>query len=658
MAIAGIGACSETVDDPQVTSEATSCMLVGTTWWNQGFSPQTGTFHVEFSATPSAPNIDAVIGISDGAASTWSKLAAIVRFNPEGFIDARAGGEYRADSSYRYDANTTYYFRVDIDVRARTYSVRVGFQPGEFTSSIAQNYPFRTEQASVTRLSNIAGFVNRPETSGGSVQLCGINIDASSTGAGDCFASNAGGGFANVGVAPSPGGLAITFTAKPSSANIDGVVGVAGKTVTAYNDMAASIRFFTNGLIEARDGDVYRADVALPYTAGDTYDVTFVLDVPTKTYSVYVYNYARGWYSAVKVATGYHFRPQQETVARIDHVATVVASTTGRVDVCRAVNRSPSALHYLREGSFHVVPFVGDSALIADGTRTYRVSADGATTATYGAGGHVAVDRDGNIYLAREASGGLVVESYTSSFSPRWTRLAEASGGVIGIATTVTGEVLVAVPSQIVRFGTDGSARTWPGIAAGNMIAVGAMGYAGYVGGNRIESHYSDGTLAWSWAFNGSADITAIAVGPDGSLVFGGEYYGTINFGDRDLYPSNGSEGAYNAFMVVLSAQGRLQFSTRLGGRWVNALAFNGSRSVAAVYDYMQFPYNTMYVYDWSGTMLRNWSEEGFGLGDHGNAGEVAISASGRVWANLDAMPYWTSLEPTSWPYLVSIATQ
>ena len=40
-------------------------------------------------------------------------------------IDARAGADYRADASYPYQAGTTYHIRIDVDLPAHTYSVRV-----------------------------------------------------------------------------------------------------------------------------------------------------------------------------------------------------------------------------------------------------------------------------------------------------------------------------------------------------------------------------------------------------------------------------------------------------------------------------------------------------------------------------------------------------
>ena len=141
-------------------STATSCAVEAfdSTWWNQAFPEQTGMFHVEFSADVTASYMDTVIALSNGPATKWASLAAIVRFNPQGFIDARDGSTYRADASVAYQPNTRYWFRFDVDVRTHRYSV--WFKTVEYSwipyQPLAQNYAFRTEQASVARLNNVA----------------------------------------------------------------------------------------------------------------------------------------------------------------------------------------------------------------------------------------------------------------------------------------------------------------------------------------------------------------------------------------------------------------------------------------------------------------------------------------------------------------------
>jgi len=316
----------EKLDEEVVASDAVACTTIGTTWWNQSFTEQTGRFHVEFSARPTANNLDTVVGLSAGPASKWASLAVIVRFNPQGTIDARSGSDYRADQYWPYSAGTRYYFRVDVDVPAHGYSVWVRTSPTAGWNLLAQTLGFRTEQASVTRLNNVASFTNPATSAAGGIELCGFNVvrDTTTT-ASDCLASKAGGGFVNRALSSTDKVLMVSFRATPSASGIDGVVGVAAGDVDAYDDLAASVRFYTNGMVEARDGDTYRADRAISYIQNREFDVRMFIDLPTHTYSVYV-NYTGltpNNDGHVLLASGYRFRPSQAHATTLDRLATI-----------------------------------------------------------------------------------------------------------------------------------------------------------------------------------------------------------------------------------------------------------------------------------------------------------------------------------------------
>ena len=66
-----------------------------------------------------------MIGLSDGAATAYTSLAAIARFNPTGDIDARNGGAYAAASTIPYQAGVSYHFRMAVDITTHTYSIFV-----------------------------------------------------------------------------------------------------------------------------------------------------------------------------------------------------------------------------------------------------------------------------------------------------------------------------------------------------------------------------------------------------------------------------------------------------------------------------------------------------------------------------------------------------
>ncbi|HDQ25523.1 MAG TPA: hypothetical protein ENN43_02110, partial [bacterium] len=124
-------------------------------WVNRPFEAQAGTFAYGFNAKPPSMGIDSVIGLSNGEADAWPALAVNVRFNTSGTIDARNGGVYQAEASIPYEAGRTYYFRLIVDVEAKTYDAYVTPQGG-FEVIIGLNYDFRTEQLSVTSLNNFA----------------------------------------------------------------------------------------------------------------------------------------------------------------------------------------------------------------------------------------------------------------------------------------------------------------------------------------------------------------------------------------------------------------------------------------------------------------------------------------------------------------------
>jgi hypothetical protein len=121
---------------------------------------ETGRFTATFEATPSIDAIDAVFGLSSAAATRFTDLAAIVRFNPAGFVDVRNGGGYAAAVRYPFRGGATYHVAMYVDVASHAYSVSVT-GPGEASPTfVATNYAFRREQASASQLSSRAAEVD------------------------------------------------------------------------------------------------------------------------------------------------------------------------------------------------------------------------------------------------------------------------------------------------------------------------------------------------------------------------------------------------------------------------------------------------------------------------------------------------------------------
>jgi len=154
---------------------APGCILSDSTWKNSLFSQQTGTFTAAFDATPNNNLLDTVIGLSNGAASSYANLAAIARFNPKGYIDARNGSSYEAANSIPYTSGVIYHFRMVIDTSSHKYSAYVTPKGGT-EQLIGNNFLFRTEQAKLGTLNNLAMFTVSPNT----ITLCNFALSGTS----------------------------------------------------------------------------------------------------------------------------------------------------------------------------------------------------------------------------------------------------------------------------------------------------------------------------------------------------------------------------------------------------------------------------------------------------------------------------------------------
>src|SRR5205823_5662022 len=72
-----------------LTIAAASCVISSGAWQNVAIPSQAGAFEAQFDAIPTTANMNGVVGLSNGPAADWTNLAAIVRFDSAGTIDAR-----------------------------------------------------------------------------------------------------------------------------------------------------------------------------------------------------------------------------------------------------------------------------------------------------------------------------------------------------------------------------------------------------------------------------------------------------------------------------------------------------------------------------------------------------------------------------------------
>ena len=142
------------------------CLLSAGTWVSTPLAQvQTSSFRIQFDVTAGAAIENGISGMSAAPGAAYTDLAASVRFNPSGMIDARNGGTFSAATAIPYIAGTAYHFILDVNIGMHTYNayVMLGSQQVTIGTSLA----FRTEQASVSSLAYLSGL-----TVTGSESIC------------------------------------------------------------------------------------------------------------------------------------------------------------------------------------------------------------------------------------------------------------------------------------------------------------------------------------------------------------------------------------------------------------------------------------------------------------------------------------------------------
>jgi hypothetical protein len=311
------------------TFENTPCVTAssGGGFVNSPITSQTGTFSVEFDATPSVSPINSTIGLSQGAQTVHTGFAALARFNPSGNIDARNGGAYAAASTIPYSAGVTYHFRLVVNLAAHTYSIFVT-PAGGTEQTVGVNFAFRTEQASVASLNSWAVWVNT--TPSGSTTVC--NFSVSPVQPPVCVTATSGGQWQNRSFATRSGTFTAEFDATPSVAPIDSVVALSQGEQTAYAGFATLARFNPSGNIDARNGGAYAAASTIPYSADLTYHFRLVVNATARTYSIFVRPPGG---SELTVGTNFAFRTEQSGVTSLNWWGVYVnPGTPGSSTVC------------------------------------------------------------------------------------------------------------------------------------------------------------------------------------------------------------------------------------------------------------------------------------------------------------------------------------
>ncbi len=114
--------------------------------------------------------------------------------------------------------------------------------------------------------------------------------------------------------------------ARATTLPTDAVVGLALGVADDFGDLPVAIRFADTGVIEARDGDAYRADARVEYVAGQWYEVDLDIRFTDSEYDVSI---ARCGEAPIALVTGAAFR----TGATSGSVDQLVGWTDGRGEV-------------------------------------------------------------------------------------------------------------------------------------------------------------------------------------------------------------------------------------------------------------------------------------------------------------------------------------
>src|SRR5213078_2036639 len=155
-----------------VSATAPSCLTSAGTWRNNAIPSRAGGFEAQFDATPTMANMNGVVGLANGPAADWTNLAAIVRFNSTGTIDARNGGDYAAATAIPYTAGTSYHFRLDVNLASHSYDIYVT-PAGASERLLGSGFAFRAEQATVSVLNNLGLYAKV-----GSAAVCNPAVSA------------------------------------------------------------------------------------------------------------------------------------------------------------------------------------------------------------------------------------------------------------------------------------------------------------------------------------------------------------------------------------------------------------------------------------------------------------------------------------------------
>ncbi|MDX1285252.1 MAG: hypothetical protein R3182_09575, partial [Draconibacterium sp.] len=237
---------------------------------------QSGQFTARFTVVPNANGLNAAIGLGPSVLSQWGDFNCIVAFSTNDTINIRNGGSYGYDVPMRYKAGVRYLIQMDVDVPAKTYTVKIS-APGEEPVVVAQDYAFRENNYTGT----ISYLSTRIESSSSDDYIGVANFSI-----GENTLSNGDQDIWNTSVPAQTGDFFTKFTAIPSHDNMNGLIGLSARKITTWGDYNAYIAFGGEGKIIARNADKFEAVNEITYKGGQRYMFLVTGNTDAKTYNV------------------------------------------------------------------------------------------------------------------------------------------------------------------------------------------------------------------------------------------------------------------------------------------------------------------------------------------------------------------------------------
>jgi hypothetical protein len=310
--------------------------------WNNAFLPQsTLGLTLTFRNWPGGgdaqghPVIDGVVGLSNGPAARFADMGPIVRFNPNGYIDARDGDHYAG--AFPYKTSEPFEVQMSVDIEQHHYTVYVRHtdalnKPWEL---LASNLAFRTEQQSATRLDNVGSFIDAP---GGSLQSCGFSYQAPEQCTVSYQDATTPDTWRSRAFPARSGRFQLDFDALPASRDgsptLDAVIGASLGAPTSFSKLGTIVRFRPDGKLDARNGATYAADADFSYANTTSYHVNMDIDTVQHRYSVTVKNNETPDAAPTLLARDYAFRTEQAATSSFDHLGQFIDGGQGAVYVC------------------------------------------------------------------------------------------------------------------------------------------------------------------------------------------------------------------------------------------------------------------------------------------------------------------------------------